>query len=102
MMIRIYKPPFLCPITAKDPAEDHAIVLSTSDTELDETGLGGIVDIEVVCWFYKCFRVCTDGEIHREHNCVFILIVSITRRLAPIFLKPVAHPYNRSRKILTG
>jgi hypothetical protein len=43
MMICIYKPPFFGPITAKDPAEDHAIVLSASDTELDEGGLGGIL-----------------------------------------------------------
>ena len=55
MMIRIYKPPFFCPITAKDPAEDHAIVLSASDTELDERGLEGIVDIAIACWlFWRC------------------------------------------------
>ena len=52
--------------------------------------------------FYKCVRVCIDGEIHREHNCVFILIVSVARRVAPILLEPVAHPYNHGRKILTG
>ena len=36
--------------------------------------------------FYKCLGLRIDGKIHSEHNCVFILIVSIARRLAPISL----------------
>ena len=40
MMVRMYQSPFFCPVTAKDPAEDHAIILSASDTELGREGAG--------------------------------------------------------------
>jgi hypothetical protein len=50
----------------------------------------------------KCVRLRIDGEVHRHHNRVFILIVSVPCGLAPMFLEPFSHRNNRGRKILAG